>query len=139
MKDKIIYRNFQKGDYEEACKWWDWWWKGEAPIERELLPPDEHCFLVEKNNIPIVAGFLYAHAKAPVGYFTYMVSNPDYREKDRRNIIESLIQYVEDESKKQGIKFLFTVCGSTHMENIHTKLGWTVDKTAPAYETFKYI
>ena len=63
----------------------------------------------------------------------------EYREKDRRDIIESFIKNIEDESRSQGLKFLFTVCGNVHMENIHNKLGWTVDKTAPAYETFKYL
>ena len=139
MKDKIIFRSFKEGDYDMVCDWWEWWWKGEPAIERELLPPDEHCFLIEKNNTPIVAGFLYLSYKVKIGYFTYMVSNPEYREKDRRDIIESFVKNIEDESKSQGLKFLFTVCGNIHMENIHNKLGWTVDKTAPAYETFKYL
>ena len=74
-----------------------------------------------------------------MGYFTYVVSNPEYREKDRRDIIEYLIHGVEEESKSQGIKFLFTVCGNVHMENMHKKLGWIIDKTAPAWESFKYL
>ena len=74
-----------------------------------------------------------------MAYLTYMVSNPKYKEKDRRNIIEQLVLDIEKEAKSQGVKFIFTVCGNIHTENIHHKLGWTIDKSAPAYETFKYI
>ena len=63
----------------------------------------------------------------------------DFTEKDRRSILEQLILSIEKESKSQGIKFIFTVCGNKHVENIHNKLGWTIDKSAPAYESFKYI
>ena len=139
MENRIIFRSFQKGDYKKVCKWWDFWWGEKMAIERDILPHDDYCFVVEKNNTLIASTFLYVDKNAPVGYLTYMVSNPEYKEKDRRSIIEGLILSVEKEAKKQGIKFMFTVCGNVHMENIHNKLGWTVDKTAPAYETFKYI
>ena len=87
----------------------------------------------------VAAGFLFTDKHAPVGYLTYVVSNPNYRQKDRRSIIEKLILNIERQAKQEGIKFIFTVCGNVHMENIHNKLSWTIDKTGPAYETFKYI
>ena len=139
MKNEIIFRSFCDKDYEIICKWWDFWWGKETQIERDVLPGNDYCFIIEKNNTPIASIFLYVDKNAPVGYLTYMVSNPEYREKDRRIIIEQLILDVESKAKSEGLKFIFTVCGNVHMENIHSKLGWTVDKTAPAYETFKYI
>ena len=36
-----------------CCDWWKWWWEGEDPIEEELLPAKDYCFLVEKNNTPV--------------------------------------------------------------------------------------
>ena len=139
MEDKVVFRSFKKGDYNIACKWWDWWWKGEPTVEREILPSDDQCFIIECNNIPVACGFLFIDKTAPVGYLTWVVSNPEYREKNRREMLELLIQNIEHTVKELGIKFLFTVCGNIHMENIHNKLGWVVDKTAPSYETFKYI
>ena len=81
---------------------------------------------------------MYVDKNAPIGYLTFVVSNPEYKEKDRRFIIEQLVINIEEESKSQGIKFMFTVCEGIHMQNIHNKLGWTISK-APSYETFKYI
>jgi hypothetical protein len=139
MENKIVFRNFGKGDYEIAKKWWEWWWKGEPPIEKEILPSSEQCFIIEYNNTSVACGFLYIGKTAPIGYLTWVVSNPEYRNKNRRRMLELLIENIEKKAKQQGIKFLFTVCGNIHMENIHNKLGWKVDKSAPAYETFKYI
>ena len=138
MNDKLIFRSFNNEDYATVVKWWSWWWGKEKVIKREILPHNDYCYIIEKNNIPIVSGFLYTDKNAPIGYLTFIVSNPEYKEQDRRFIIEQLVTNIEEESKSQGIKFMFTVCESTHMQNIHNKLGWTISK-APSYETFKNI
>ena len=138
MSDELVFRSFNNKDYVTVFKWWDWWWGENKGIEREILPHNDHCYIIEKNNIPVASGFLYVDKNAPMGYLTFVVSNPEYKEKDRRIIIEQLITNIEEEAKSQGIKFMFTVCESTHMQNIHSKLGWTISK-APSYETFKYI
>ena len=138
MNNKIVFRSFNDEDYKTVFEWWDWWWGDKMGIERKVLPHNDYCYIIEKNNTPVASGFLYVDKNAPMGYLTFVVSNPEYKEKDRRLIIEQLIINVEEEAKSQGIKFMFTVCESIHMQNIHNKLGWTISK-APSYETFKYI
>ena len=39
--------------------------------------------MIEKNNIPIVAGFLYFTNSSAV-LLEWIVSNPDYKEKDKK-------------------------------------------------------
>ena len=138
MNDKLIFRSFNDEDYETVFEWWNWWWGEKKGIEREVLPHNDYSYIIEKNNIPIASGFLYVGKNAPMGYLTFVVSNPEYKEKDRRIIIEQLIINIEEEAKSQGIKFMFTVCERIHMQNIHNELGWTISR-APSYETFKYI
>ena len=138
MNDKLIFRSFNDEDYITIFKWWNWWWGENKGIKREILPHNDYCYIIEKNNTPIASGFLYVDKNAPMGYLTFVVSNPEYKEKDRRLIIEQLIINIEEEAKSQGIKFMFTICESIHMQNIHNKLDWTISK-APSYETFKYI
>ena len=138
MNDKLIFRSFNDEDYITIFKWWNWWWGDKKGIERSILPHNDYCYIIEKNDIPVASAFLYVDKNAPIGYLTFIVSNPEYKEKDRRFIIEQLITNIEEEAKSQGIKFVFTVCESIHMQNIHNKLGWTISK-APSYETFKYI
>ena len=141
MNNKVTFRTFKEGDYEMCCDWWKWWWKGAIPVEKNLLPQDNRCFIIESDGTPVAASFLYvAGRKDTLGYITWTVSNPNYRELNRRQVLELLITSIEKEAKDAwGIKFLFTVCGNKHMENIHRKLDWYVEDSSPAYECFKYF
>ena len=138
MHDNINVRSFHQGDYEMCCKWWEWWWRnGQGPVPRAFLPKDERCFVIEKDNTPIACYFLFIMEPKTVGWATYLVSNPKYKEKDRRDIIKLLIKKVEKEAKKYGIMQLFTVCGDVHMSNIHDSLDWIMIPVK--YEGFKYL
>ena len=101
MNDDINFRSFKEGDYEICCKWWKWWWKhnGQDPVRRAFLPKDERCFIIEKNGIPVACYFLFIMEPHIVGWVTYLVSNPEYKEKDRRDLIKLLIQNVEKEAE----------------------------------------
>jgi hypothetical protein len=140
MSDNITFRSFEKGDYETCVDWWKWWWGSfdAEPIRRGFLPKDERCFIIEKNNTPVAATFLILSYDIPaVAWTTYLVSNPKYREKDRRELIETLITNVEKEAEKYGVLQLFTVCGDKHISDIHKNLGW--DMSPARYEAFKYL
>ena len=139
MDGSINFRTFKEGDYETCCEWWKWWWRrtGLNPIQRALLPNDERCFIIEKNGVPIAAYFLLVFEFRLVAFTTYLVSNPEYKEKDRRDLIKLLIQKVEKEAEKYGIMQLFTVCGDRHMSNIHNDLNWIMIPVE--YEGFKYL
>tara|TARA_Y100000592_G_scaffold100529_1_gene181016 strand:- start:2773 stop:3195 length:423 start_codon:yes stop_codon:yes gene_type:complete len=136
--NNIVFRTFNENDYKMCCDWWEWWWRnGQGPVPRAFLPKDERCFVIEKDNIPIACYFLFIMEPRTVGWATYLVSNPEYKEKDRRDIIKLLIQNVEKEAKKYGIMQLFTVCGDVHMSNIHNSLDWIMIPVK--YEGFKYL
>ena len=122
-----------------CCEWWDWWWQGEIPVKKELLPCESTSFIIESNNIPVAAGFLYKFENPLVGYGpTWVVSNPNYKKKDRRQMLELLITCIEKEAKEiYGMVQLFTVCGNRFMQQIHKKLDWCMHPAA--YEAFKYL
>ena len=140
MKNNVTFRSFKKGDYELCCEWWKWWDKsfGGEGIERELLPKNERCYIIEKNNIPVACIFLFLSLDVKrLAWITNLVSNPKYREKDRRALIELLIEKASKEAKKYGVSQLFTVCGDPHMSNIHKNLNWIMIPVE--HEAFKYI
>ena len=140
MSDNITFRSFKQGDYETCVSWWKWWWGryDAEPIRRGFLPKDERCFIIEKNNIPVAATFLLLSYDVPaVAWTTYLVSNPKYREKDRRELIAELITNVEQQAEKYGVLQLFTVCGNKHISDIHRDLKW--DMSPARYEAFKYL
>ena len=139
MNENINFRSFKEGDYEVCCEWWEWWWKrtGLNPVKRAFLPRDERCFIIEKNNTPIACYFLFIMEPKIVGWTTYLVSNPKYKEEDRRDLIKLLITNVEKEAEKQGVMQLFTDCGDSHMSRIHDSLDWIMIPVE--HEGFKYL
>ncbi len=139
MNDNVNFRSFKEGDYETCVEWWKWWWKrtGLNPVQRALLPKNERCFVLEKNNIPVACYFLFIMEPSVVGWTTYLVTNPKYKEKDRKKLIRLLVSKVEKEAEKIGIMQLFTICMNDHMTNIHKDLDWILMPVKN--EGFKYL
>jgi hypothetical protein len=131
---KLNIRRIEDQDYSTLKKWWDAWPEWQAP-PKTFLP--DTGFIVEKNDISIVAGYIYmTNSKAAL--LEWVISNPDYRESDRKDAIELLIQAVERVLKDQGIVHVFTIGRNKHLINTHKKLGWMVDEK-PSYEIIKNL
>ena len=136
METKLNFRPLEEEDYEIICKWWRWWRWPELP--RTALPNNgKGGFMVEKNNIPIVSGFLYI-SNSKMAMLEWIVSNPDYREKDRQKAIELLINKVESFCKDLDVKHVITLGRNKHLIETHKRLGWHVDEK-PSYEIIKNI
>ena len=136
MEDKLIYRPLKKEDYETICKWWKWWrW---PVIPKEILPDDgKSGFMIEKNNIPIVCGFVYL-TNSNVVLLEWIVSNPKYKDEDRKEAIKLLINSVENLCISMDARLIFSVSRSKHLMKIHEELGWKVNEK-PSYEITKNI
>jgi len=136
MENELVFRPLKEEDYETICKWWKWWrW---PIIPREMLPDKgKSGFIVEKNNIPIVSAFLYL-TNSTGALLEWIVSNPEYRENDRKEAIELLITNAENVCKNMGITYMFSIGRSKHLMKTHEKLGWQVDKK-PSYEIIKNL
>ena len=57
----------------------------------------------------------------------WVVSNPEYRESDRKEAIEMLINEAEKICKNMGYKYIFSIGRNEHLIETHKKLGWFVD------------
>ena len=68
----------------------------------------------------------------------WVVSNPDYRDKDRQQAIELLITTAENILKKQGVTYIFSIGRNKHLIDTHKKLGWYLEQK-PSYEMTKVI
>ena len=136
MENKLVFRPLKEEDYETICKWWKQW---EWPvIPKEMLPSNgKGGFIVEKNNMPIVSGFLYL-TNSTGALFEWVVSNPEYKEEDRKEAIELLINNVEQTCKNIGVKYIFSIGRNKRLMETHKKLGWSVDKK-PSYEIIKNL
>ena len=136
MSNKLQVRNLKKDDYDYIAKWWKWWrWK---VIPRKMLPENGLSgLMVEKDGVRIVSGFIYM-TNSTAAILEFIVSNPDYKEKDRKQAIELLIDTAEEFCKRLGCDHMFSIRRNKHLIKTHEKLGWNVDKK-PSYEIIKKL
>ena len=93
--------------------------------------------MVEKNNKPIVAGFVY-FTNSKIAWVEYIISNPDYKEDDRQDAIKKLLTELEEFITTMGYKYMFSVVQNKHLIEIHKNLDWNIDEK-PSYELSKNL
>ena len=134
---KFNIRKLEASDWGTLVKWWDSWPEWVAPPKTFLPDNGTGGLIVEKGKQPIVAGFLYFTNSQAV-LLEWIISNPEYRNKDRQEAIELLINTAEAICKKQDQLHMFSIGRNKHLIEIHKKLGWNID-SKPSYEIIKNI
>ena len=130
-------RRLKDSDWETLVSWWNKWpeWK---VMPKEFFPDNgKGGFIVEKNDKPIVAGFLYL-TNSKVALLEWIISDPDYRENDRNNAIELLINGVENVCKSMNYKYVVSIGRNKGLINTHKNLNWHVDEKS-SHEIIKLI
>lgn len=134
---ELNIRRLKESDWETLVEWWDAWPEWVNPPKDFLPDNGTGGLMVEKNNSPIVAGFIY-YTNSKVALLEWVISNPKYKDKDRKKAIELLLIGAEQVCKTQNVKYMFSVCKNKHLIKTHEKLNWLVDKK-PSYEITKKI
>ena len=131
-------RQLKEEDWDTLQKWWSAWPEWKSP-PREFLPDNgTGGIMVEKNNIPIVAGFIY-ETNSKLCYLEWIVSNPKYKnKKDRKEAIELLITKAEEYTKNLGYTYMWSVGRHKTLIETHRKLDWVVDDK-PCHELTKKL
>jgi len=135
--DELIARDLKESDWETLLKWWDSWPDWTAPSKDFLPDNGTGGIMVEKNNKPIVAGFIYETNSASV-LLEWIVSDPEYRDNDRGEAVELLITEAEKSTKALGYNYMFTIGRNKRLIDTHKKLGWFVDDK-PSHEITKKL
>ena len=134
---KLFTRKLRESDWDTLVAWWDTWPDWVAPPRGFLPDNGTGGLMVEKNNMPIVAGFIY-ETNSDAVLFEWVVSNPDYREKDRQDAVEKLLIDAENKIKEMGYKRVFSIGRTKRLIDTHKKLGWSVDDK-PSHEIIKNL
>lgn len=136
MNQKLETRVLQESDWETMCSWWKWWrWPS---MNKEILPMNgTGGIMVYKGDTPIVVGFLYL-TNSKAAWLDWIVSNPSYKESDRKEAIMLLIKTLEEIGKKQGYNVIISITRSKSLINIHRELNYTIDEN-PSHEISKKI
>ncbi len=130
-------RTLTEQDWDTLCNWWEAWPKWVNPPKSFLPDNGKGGFMVEKEGKPICAGFIYLTNSDAV-LLEWIVSDPEYRENDRKDALELLITGAEAACKEIGKKHMFTIGRNRHLIDTHKKLGWSVDPDS-SHEIIKKI
>jgi|TARA_R100000656_G_scaffold49484_3_gene39899 hypothetical protein len=134
---ELNIRKLKDEDYKTLELWWNAWPDWPAP-SKELLPEEGRSgLMVEKDGRSIVAGFLYLTNSKGV-LLEWIISDPEYRNEDRKKAVELLINTAETVSKDLGYKYMFSIGRNKQLMEMHKKLGWQVD-TKPSHEIIKIL
>lgn len=119
-------RPLQEHDYDMLFQWWKWW-RWQAP-PRECLPNEGlGGIMVYKDSIPVCAGFLY-FTNSKMAWLEFIVSNPEYRDKDRKEALQLLIHELTGIAQRKGYKAVFASVKNKSLINHYEACGYTVNK-----------
>ena len=121
MKDSIKVRQVNMDDYKQINLWYK---KREELRPKMILLPNDGLggFIVEKNEKPIAVIYLYL-TNSKMGYFDFLMSDPDYIEKDRSEVIMSLFHWCTKKAILAGCKCVFVTTAVTGVINKMKELG----------------
>jgi hypothetical protein len=133
---ELNIRELKEQDWDILPQWWEKWnW---PVVSRNMLPMNGlGGLIVYKGDILIAAGFLYL-SNSKVAWLDWIISNPEYKESDRKESLVSLINGLEDVARQQGYDIIISIARNKSLINTHKKLGYTVDEN-PSYEISKKI
>ena len=116
-------RFLKEEDYDVLCEWWKAW-RWTAP-PRDFLP-ENGCggLMIEKDGIPIVAGFVY-FTNSAVAWSEFIISNFEYKNNDRKEAIEILIFELSELAKSKGSKYIYTVVKNQNLKRVYEDMGYT--------------
>ncbi len=76
-------RQLKDSDWETLTAWWDSWPEWVNPVKDFLPDNGNGGIMVEKNNKPVLAGFIYT-TNSKGAWVEWIISDPNYRENDRQ-------------------------------------------------------
>tara|TARA_R110000744_G_scaffold156853_6_gene272583 strand:+ start:1887 stop:2291 length:405 start_codon:yes stop_codon:yes gene_type:complete len=132
---ELKVRQIKSSDWEMLVSWW----KGHnwSIINKDALPDNgTGGFIVEENNKPVLAGFLF-QTNSKGCWLEFIISDPKYK-KDRKKIIEKLVNTAQDLAIKLGYKYMLFIGKSNGLRKVMKELGWFEDPT-PTFELMKKI
>lgn len=106
-------RKLEDADYSMLQEWWKWHRFSAPP--KEFMPEEGRGgILVGKDGVPICAGFVF-FTNSRFVWIEYVVSNPEYRQKDRHDAIQYLIKELCDMTRYQGGGVAYTNLKNPHL------------------------
>ena len=123
MEREQLYniRNIKEEDYRYINKWWK---NSQLPTPKLILLPENGLggLIIEKEK-PIAAAYIYL-TNSTMGYIDYLISDPEYRSRDKYKLLEKLIRNCVEHCKSLGFKVVWAMVQNKHLINMCLDGGW---------------
>jgi hypothetical protein len=138
MEEKYNVRPIRVEDYVDLIEWWKSYDHVEIPSS-DLLPNSGLGGLaIEKNGKMIAAAYVYLTNSA-MGYIDFLVSDPNYKGKDKFKILLKLMEDCTAVALQQGCRIVWAMTTYQVMADIAEEMGHDVleDKYSVIYTHHK--
>ena len=135
---KLYPRKIKEEDWDTLKKWWDYWPGVEAP-PRDFLPDNgTGGIMIEDNEEPVIAGFIY-RTNSSCAILEWIISSPNYRGKKKRDeALEFLITCLQTVVKEMGYRTIVAMIRNKKIINLREKFAWKID-LKPNYTHIKIL
>lgn len=108
MEKNYTIRNVTVEDYTTLIKWWESYEDVEVP-DSGLLPNNGlGGFVVEKEGKIRAAAYLYL-TNSDIGYVDFLISDPNYKNRDRYEMIIDLINVCSEVAIEEGCRVVWAM------------------------------
>ena len=108
MEKDYSVRPIRVEDYPTLVKWWESYDGVEVPDSGLLPDGGLGGFVVVKEGKLIAAAFLYL-TNSDIGYVDFLISDPNYKGRDRFDMITVLIDVCSEVAIKQGCRLIWAM------------------------------
>lgn len=130
-------RVLNENDYDNILEgWWkDWRWH---PPTKKMLPENgTGGVMVSSGGVDVCAGFLY-FTNSNMAWIEFIVSNIKYKEPDRGDCLEFLINVLCSIAKDKGFSYIYTSLKNENLINRYLMCGFEIG-SSNCKEMFKVI
>ena len=108
MKQKYNARPIEVEDHDTLMEWWESYDGIEIPDSGILPDNGLGGFVMEKEGKMVAAAYVYLTNSA-IGYIDFLISNPNYKGRDRYDIIAKLILVCSESAVAKGCKLVWAM------------------------------
>ena len=125
--ENITTRTIVIDDYVVINKWWFGWGEKHPPKPTELPNRGLGGVMVEKDGRPIAANYIYL-TNSSMAYLANTISDPQYKSKDRIEIIQVLLDECVRRAKALGCTFIWATSDERGVIERCKKAGFDVER-----------
>ena len=128
---KLQVRKLIESDWDIITKWYEQY---EQPMPNRDFYPENGLggFMVYKENMLIASMFLYI-TNSNTAIPAIVISNKEYRDNDRSDALQLLVDFTTDFAKNVGCKYSFAWAKPGVLLEKYKQTGFIADET-PSYE-----